>query len=174
MAAVDHLLHFRQAADGQIPPNCIARYLCTKASWRGKYRRVLCITSNCITTQHPDSLTITNRWDFTADTDIDGVSAPSSNAEEQEFTLSVRQDVKVPAPMFFQVIYSILSQHCLHLTAEQVQGCQVHMQTAKLSPDHALSGHCLCSYAWPVPYCLQDSWVGQRSYVKRGQGQGRW
>lgn len=95
MAAVDHLLHFRQAADGQIPPDCIARYLCTKASWRGKYRRVLCITSSCITTQHPDSLTITNKWDFTADTDIDGVSAPSSNAEEQEFVLSVRQDKKV-------------------------------------------------------------------------------
>lgn len=95
MAAVDHLLHFRQAADGQIPPDCIARYLCTKASWRGKYRRVLCITSSCITTQHPDSLNITNKWDFTADTDIDGVSAPSSSAEEQEFVLSVRQDKKV-------------------------------------------------------------------------------
>ncbi len=95
MAAVDHLLHFRQAADGQIPQDCVARHLCTKASWRGKYRRVLCITSSCITTQHPDSLTITNKWDFTADTDIDGVSAPSSNSEEQEFVLSVRQDKKV-------------------------------------------------------------------------------
>ena len=95
MAAVDHLLHFRQAADGQTPPDCVARYLCTKASWRGKYRRVLCITSSCITTQHPDSLTITNKWDFTADTDIDGVSAPASTAEEQEFVLSVRQDKKV-------------------------------------------------------------------------------
>ena len=58
---------------------------------------MLCITSSCITTQYPDSLTITNKWDFTADTDIDGVSAPSSNAEEQEFVLSVRQDKKVPA-----------------------------------------------------------------------------
>ncbi|KAL0040215.1 hypothetical protein WJX77_000548 [Trebouxia sp. C0004] len=94
MAAVDHLLHFRQAADGQIPPDCIARYLCTKASWRGKYRRVLCITSSCVTTQHPDSLTITNKWDFTADPDIDGISAPASTAEEQEFVLSVRQDKK--------------------------------------------------------------------------------
>ena len=107
MAAVDHLLHFRQAADGQIPPDCIARYLCTKASWRGKYRRVLCITSSCITTQHPDSLTITNKWDFTADTDIDGVSAPSTNAEEQEFVLSVRQDKKVsgPAPSLSYILY---------------------------------------------------------------------
>ena len=95
MTSLDHLLHFRQAADGQIPLDCIARYLCTKASWRGKYRRVLCITSTCITTQHPDSLTITNQWDFAADTDIDGVSAPSSTAEEQEFVLSVRQDKKV-------------------------------------------------------------------------------
>ena len=95
MAAVDHLLHFRQAADGQIPPDCVGRYLCTKASWRGKYRRVLCITSSCITTQHPDSLTITNKWDFCADTDIDGVSAPASTAEEQEFILSVRQDKRV-------------------------------------------------------------------------------
>ena len=110
MAAVDHLLHFRQAADGQIPPDCIARYLCTKASWRGKYRRVLCITSNCITTQHPDSLTITNKWDFTADTDIDGVSAPPSNAEEQEFVLSVRQDKKVPAPTFLSYVCILLSK----------------------------------------------------------------
>lgn len=160
MSAVDHLLHFRQAADGQIPPDCIARYLCTKASWRGKYRRVLCITSNCITTQHPDSLTITNKWDFTADTDIDGVSAPSSNADEQEFVLSVRQDKKVPAPTFFPLMASTLKvSTCLRLTAEQVQGCQIHLQAAKLSPDHALSGHGLCSHARPVPYCLQDSWV---------------
>ena len=113
MAAVDHLLHFRQAADGQIPPDCIARYLCTKASWRGKYRRVLCITANCITTQHPDSLTITNKWDFTADTDIDGVSAPLSNAEEQEFVLSVRQDKKVSASTFFPSMYCNLSQQML-------------------------------------------------------------
>lgn len=95
MSAVDHLLHFRQGADGQIPPDCIGRFLCTKVSWRGKYRRVLCITTTCITTQHPDSLITTNKWDYVSDADIDGVSVPSSSAEEQEFSLSVRQDKKV-------------------------------------------------------------------------------
>lgn len=95
MANLDHLLHFRHAADGQIPPECIGRFLCTKLSWRGKYRRILCITTAGVTTQHPDSLTITNQWEFTGDADIDGVSASVSTAEEQEFALSVRQDKKV-------------------------------------------------------------------------------
>ena len=95
MANLDHLLHFRQAADGQIPPDCIGRFLCTKVSWRGKYRRILCITTAGITTQHPDSLSITNQWEFTGDADIDGISVPASTAEEQELTLSVRQDKKV-------------------------------------------------------------------------------
>ena len=65
----------------------------------------MCVTTTCVTTQHPDSLTITNKWDFVGDTDIDGVSAPSSTSDEQEFALSVRQDKKVSG--------NLLHVHCL-------------------------------------------------------------
>lgn len=117
MSAVDHLLHFRQAADGQIPSDCIGRFLCTKLSWRGKYRRVLCITTTCVTTHYPDSLLTTNRWDFVSDADIDGVSVPSSSAEEQEFVLSARQDNKV----------------CTTLVLDRVRMCMCSWLGCKLS-----------------------------------------
>eukprot|EP00884_Botryococcus_braunii_P020260 jgi/Botrbrau1/6918/Bobra.67_3s0035.1 len=96
MAAMDHLLgQLRGHQDPQMPPDCVARFLCTKHSWRGKYRRVLCITPTAIITQHIDTLAITNTWSFVGDSDVDGILAPPpSDLEEQDFTISARQDKK--------------------------------------------------------------------------------
>jgi DNAJ protein RME-8 N-terminal len=95
MAAVDHLLHFRKAADGQTPPDCIGRFLVTKHSWRGKYRRIFCITPSVIVTQHPDTLSITNTWTFLGDPDIDNVGVGGSTGDERDFSISARKDKKV-------------------------------------------------------------------------------
>ena len=78
-----------------MPPDCVGRFLCTKSSWRGKYRRIMCITPNAVITQHPDNLSITNTYIFTGEPDIDGVTVSASEMEEQEFTLSARSDKKV-------------------------------------------------------------------------------
>ena len=96
--AVDQLIgQMRKQQDPQMPPDCVGRYLCTKSSWRGKYRRIMCITPNAVITQHPDNLAITNTYLFIGESDIDGISAApmDQSAEEQEFTLSARSDKKV-------------------------------------------------------------------------------
>lgn len=104
-----------------MPPDCVARFLCTKHSWRGKYRRVMCITPTAIITQHIDTLAITNTWSFVGDSDVDGITVPPlSDAEEQEFTITARQDRKarfIPncyeegtAPTMLPVIIRFLSR----------------------------------------------------------------
>ena len=96
--AVDHLIgQMRKQQDPQMPPDCVGRYLCTKSSWRGKYRRIMCVTPNAVITQHPDNLAITNTYLFIGESDIEGISAApmDQSAEEQEFTLSARSDKKV-------------------------------------------------------------------------------
>ena len=93
MAAVDSLLH--AGASGQSPTDATARYLCTKHSWRGKYRRLLCITPTALVTLKPDSLVVTNTWQLDDDPDIDGITIGSFQlGDELEFSIQARQDKK--------------------------------------------------------------------------------
>ena len=95
MAAVDHLIgQMRRNQEAQTPPDCVARFMCTKHSWRGKYRRIFCITPHALVTQHPDTLAITNSWSFVGEPDIDAVAVCASDAEDNEFIISARQDAK--------------------------------------------------------------------------------
>ena len=95
MAAVDHLIgQMRRNQEAQTPPDCVARFMCTKHSWRGKYRRIFCITPHALVTQHPDTLAITNSWSFVGEPDIDAVAVGASDAEDKEFSISARQDAK--------------------------------------------------------------------------------
>ena len=95
MAGIDHLIgKMRSHQEPQTPSDCVARFMCTKHSWRGKYRRIFCITPHTLVTQHPDSLAITNMWRFVGEPNIDAVAVGASESEDQEFTLSVRQDAK--------------------------------------------------------------------------------
>ena len=96
MAAVDHIFAaLRKNKDPQMPPECMGRFLCTKASWRGKYLRILCLTPSALITQHPDNLTITNTWSFGEAADIDGIVVGPGPVE---FSISARKDSKVCHP----------------------------------------------------------------------------
>jgi hypothetical protein len=49
------------------PPDCVARYVVVKHSWRGKYRRIVCITPSALYTQNPEGrLVVTNSYVFAA------------------------------------------------------------------------------------------------------------
>ena len=115
MAAVDRVLHQikgKHQETPEFPPDCIARFLCTKSSWRGKYRRILCITPTSVVTQYPDTLAITNVWQFTDDSDIDGSGVGPSDAEEPEFNLSARTDKRVGSPLLcWSCLDSFLLSH---------------------------------------------------------------
>ncbi|CAM6086907.1 unnamed protein product [Calypogeia fissa] len=77
-------------------PEYIARYLVTKHSWRGKYKRILCISQSGITTLDPTTLQVTNSYDLL--TDYEGSAPVPSNRDDPmqqlalEFTMSVRTE----------------------------------------------------------------------------------
>eukprot|EP00201_Polytomella_parva_P020772 CAMPEP_0175040972 /NCGR_PEP_ID=MMETSP0052_2-20121109/1622_1 /TAXON_ID=51329 ORGANISM="Polytomella parva, Strain SAG 63-3" /NCGR_SAMPLE_ID=MMETSP0052_2 /ASSEMBLY_ACC=CAM_ASM_000194 /LENGTH=248 /DNA_ID=CAMNT_0016303367 /DNA_START=151 /DNA_END=894 /DNA_ORIENTATION=+ len=78
------------------PVNCLGRYVVTKHNqWRGKYRRVLCITTSAILTQNPEQqFAITNTYAFVGDSDIESITLGPGNDEEGEFVITARQDKK--------------------------------------------------------------------------------
>jgi DnaJ family protein C protein 13 len=40
----------------------VAKFYCTKHSWRGKYKRVFSIGTKAITTYNPNTHEVTNQW----------------------------------------------------------------------------------------------------------------
>lgn len=74
-------------------PEYLSRHMVVKHSWRGKYKRILCISSSTIITLDPNSLGITNCYDV--GNDFEGASPILSRDENStEFNLSVRTDGK--------------------------------------------------------------------------------
>jgi DnaJ family protein C protein 13 len=69
--------------------------MCTKHSWRGKYRRVFCITPGAVITQHPDTLAVTNTYAFLEESDVENILVGGNIGDEQDFTLNARQEKKV-------------------------------------------------------------------------------
>lgn len=68
----------------------------TKLSWRGSYRRLLCITPTHLLTLYPDTLAVTNSWAYAGDHDLAGVEVGGEHgAEGGVFTLHFRRDKKV-------------------------------------------------------------------------------
>ncbi|KAL5975614.1 DnaJ subfamily C grv2 [Asimina triloba] len=69
----------------------LARYIVVKHSWRGRYKRILCISNSVIVTLDPSTLTVTNSYDVANDYEA---AAPVLGRDEssQEFTVSVRTD----------------------------------------------------------------------------------
>lgn len=69
----------------------LARYLVVKHSWRGRYKRILCISNVSIITLDPSTLSVTNSYDV--ENDYEG-AAPVLGRDEtsQEFTINVRTD----------------------------------------------------------------------------------
>ncbi|XP_024523013.1 dnaJ homolog subfamily C GRV2 isoform X1 [Selaginella moellendorffii] len=76
-------------------PEYLARFLVMKHSWRGRYKRILCISESSIITLEPGSLQVTNSYDL--DTDYES-AAPVAGREDPsqqqglEFTINVRTD----------------------------------------------------------------------------------
>lgn len=69
----------------------LARYMVIKHSWRGRYKRILCISSYAIITLDPSTLSVTNSYDVGSD--FEG-AAPIIGRDENsnEFNISVRTD----------------------------------------------------------------------------------
>ncbi|KAH9315592.1 hypothetical protein KI387_024219, partial [Taxus chinensis] len=69
----------------------IARYLVIKHSWRGRYKRILCISQGEIVTLDPGTLALTNSYNLQNDFDT---AAPFFGRDDNpyEFTITVRTD----------------------------------------------------------------------------------
>ena len=72
-------------------PEYLARYLVVKHSWRGRYKRILCISNATIITLDPSTLAVTNSYDVGSNFEA---AAPIIGRDESsnEFNLSVRTD----------------------------------------------------------------------------------
>jgi len=82
------------SSSGDVPAeelDYLARYLVTKHSWRGRYKRILCISQVSIVTLDPATLNVTNSYDVL--NDFEG-AAPFFGRDDNanEFTISVRTD----------------------------------------------------------------------------------
>lgn len=96
----------RHAADHQPPPTpsassssapppeepeYLGRYMVVKHSWRGRYKRVLCISNYSILTLDPTTLSVTNSYDVGSD--FEGATPIIGRDETtNEFNISVRTD----------------------------------------------------------------------------------
>lgn len=78
-------------AHGSEEPEYLARYMVVKHSWRGRYKRIFCISNFTLITLDPSTLSVTNSYDV--GTDYDG-AAPIIGRDDNsnEFTISVRTD----------------------------------------------------------------------------------
>lgn len=72
-------------------PEYLARYFVVKHSWRGRYKRILCISNVAIITLDPSTLTITNSYDVASDFEA-AVPIIGRDDNSNEFNLSVRTD----------------------------------------------------------------------------------
>lgn len=76
-------------------PEYLSRYLVVKHSWRGRYKRIFCISSSAIITLDPSTLAVTNSYDVS--NDFEGASPALGRGDDGdggalEFTVSVRTD----------------------------------------------------------------------------------
>ncbi|GMI97704.1 GRAVITROPISM DEFECTIVE 2, modified transport to the vacuole 12, KATAMARI2 [Hibiscus trionum] len=77
----------------QEEPEYLARYIVIKHSWRGRYKRILCISNVAIITLDPSTLSVTNSYDVSTDFEA---ATPVIGRDENstEFNLNVRTDGK--------------------------------------------------------------------------------
>lgn len=72
-------------------PEYLARYLVVKHSWRGRYKRILCISNVTIITLDPSTLVVTNSYDVANDFEA-AAAIIGRDDSSNEFNLSVRTD----------------------------------------------------------------------------------
>ncbi|KAK1550399.1 hypothetical protein Q3G72_018388 [Acer saccharum] len=75
----------------QEEPEYLARYLVVKHSWRGRYKRILCISNVAIITLDPNTLSVTNSYEVASD--FEGATPIIGRDQNScEFNISVRTD----------------------------------------------------------------------------------
>ncbi len=95
MSSLDHLFQKLRKQEARKPTESVARFVVTKLSWRGNYKRILCITPSAIVTQYTDSLAVTNSWAYAGDHDLASIEVGGEHSEGGVFTLHFRRDKKV-------------------------------------------------------------------------------
>lgn len=78
----------------------IARYFTTKHSWRGKYKRIFSIGRRAVTTLNPQSLEVTNQWEYKDFLDI----SPNPKVDN-EFIITLKKSAKKSETMRFSCDY---------------------------------------------------------------------
>ena len=78
----------------------VARYFTTKHSWRGKYKRVYSVGRRAITTLNPQTLEVTNQWEYKDFLDI----GPNPKVDN-EYIITVRKSAKKSETMRFSCDY---------------------------------------------------------------------
>ncbi|KAG1680439.1 hypothetical protein FOA52_015532 [Chlamydomonas sp. UWO 241] len=77
------------------PNNAVARYVCVKHSWRGKYSRILVFSAGEVTTLDPAEFKLTNRYSLSGgDPDVDGLTLGGGSDEDGEIIISARGEKK--------------------------------------------------------------------------------
>ncbi|KAH6778697.1 DNAJ heat shock N-terminal domain-containing protein [Perilla frutescens var. hirtella] len=93
-APSDHQPPTPSASSAAAPPEeseYLARYTVVKHSWRGRYKRILCISNYSIVTLDPTTLSVTNSYDVGSD--FEGATPIIGRDENStEFNISVRTD----------------------------------------------------------------------------------
>ncbi|KAK3028083.1 hypothetical protein RJ639_039374 [Escallonia herrerae] len=74
-------------------PEYLARYAVVKHSWRGRYKRILCISEAAIVTLDPSTLSVTNSYNVGNDFEST-VPVLGRDENSTEFSISVRADGK--------------------------------------------------------------------------------
>ncbi|KAE8675905.1 DnaJ-like protein subfamily C GRV2 [Hibiscus syriacus] len=69
-------------------PEYIARYFVIKHSWRGRYKRILCISDDAIITLDPSTLSVTNSYDVSIDFES-AMPIVGTDDNSPEFNMSV-------------------------------------------------------------------------------------
>ena len=92
---MDNLIHLvRGRKPEDLKALHLARYWCTKlSSWRGRYRRIFCVSFGAVSTQRDDEgLVVTNTYSFIGESDIESIALGKTN---DEFIITARADKKV-------------------------------------------------------------------------------
>lgn len=86
----------------------VAKFYCTKHSWRGKYKRVFSIGTNAVTTYNPNTHDVTNQWNYNEFVGI----APSPKASN-EFIITMKKGKKNQQMTFSTEYRSEVLSHAL-------------------------------------------------------------
>ncbi|CAI5970939.1 unnamed protein product [Closterium sp. NIES-65] len=143
-------------------PDYAIRCYATKHSWRGRYKRVFCVSSSAIITLDPHSLSSTNHYTLAADYEGIVVAPPlggKEDGQQLEFTINVRTDGRGKyKPIKFSARHraSLLTE--LHRV---VAALHPHPPRPLTTPSTVFPVLCLrrCSQTW-VPRAMRISPVG--------------